>query len=407
MAKWSTGHIGDVLTLQRGIDITKDAQRAGTVPVVSSGGVSSRHDTAAVKAPGVVIGRKGTLGTTFWLDVDYWPHDTTLWVKDFKGNDPKFVYYFLRWHEDLFLSMDNGTANPTLNRNHVHPLAAEWPERGEQGAIAALLGAIDAKIEMNRQTNHTLSEMASALFSSWFVLFDPVIAKAARRRPFGMTPATAALFAGEFAPDPAWGDIPAGWNSRPLDSIAEFRNGLALQNFPPRIGEDRLPVIKIAQLRTGVPDSEEWATSRIDPGCILDDGDIVFSWSGSLTVVVWCGGRGALNQHLFKVTSSTFPKWFYHQWTLFHLPEFQGIAADKATTMGHIRRFHLTEARVVVPPPPVMAAADAMMTPWLDLVIANNLESRTLSQLRDALLPKLLSGEIRLKQATKAVENVL
>jgi type I restriction enzyme, S subunit len=407
MCRWIKGNIGDVLTLQRGVDITKAEQRPGRIPVVSSGGISSHHDTSVAKGPGVVIGRKGTLGTTFWLECEYWPHDTTLWVKDFRGNDPKFVYYFLRWHEDVFLGLDNGTANPTLNRNHVHLLPAEWPEVPEQRAIAEVLGALDDKIELNRQMNHTLEEMASALFKSWFVDFDPVVAKSEGRKPFGMDAATAGLFPAEFQADPSWGDVPKGWTTTSLDEIAEYRNGLALQNFRPDLTEPRLPVIKIAQMRTGRPDGSEWAKANIDPGCILDDGDIVFSWSGSLAVVVWCGGRGALNQHLFKVTSTKFPKWFFHQWTLFHLPEFQAIAADKATTMGHIRRFHLTDARVVTAPPPLIAAADRQMAPWLDLYIQNELESRTLSTLRDLLLPKLLSGEIRLKDAEKQVEAAL
>jgi type I restriction enzyme S subunit len=323
--------------------------------------------------------------------------------------DSSFLYYLFcgQVGRHLLGSILRQTSVSGITGSDLSQLPIPVPPIEEQRAIADVLGALDDKVELNGQMNRTLEEMASALFKSWFVDFDPVVAKADGRKPFGMDATTAALFPSAFVAEPSWGDIPKGWSTLPLDEVADFRNGLALQNFRPGIGEDRLPVIKIAQLRTGRADGDEWAKADIDPSCVLEDGDIVFSWSGSLAVVVWCGGKGALNQHLFRVTSARCPKWLFHQWTLFHLPEFQGIAADKATTMGHIRRFHLTEARCVVPPAPVLAAADRRMSPWLDLFIANELESRTLTALRDTLLPKLLSGEIRLKQAEKLVGAAL
>ena len=127
---WVETTVGDQLTLQRGFDITKDQQRNGDVPVVSSGGIKSFHDTPMAKAPGVVIGRKGTLGKCFFINRDYWPHDTTLWVKDFKGNEPRFVYYLLLGLDVKHL--DSGTANPALNRNQVHPIKISWPPVPQQ-----------------------------------------------------------------------------------------------------------------------------------------------------------------------------------------------------------------------------------------------------------------------------------
>lgn len=137
MPEWRAVTIGDVITLQRGFDITRVEQRPGPIPVISSGGISSYHDTSAATGPGVVIGRKGTLGRAFYLSGDYWPHDTTLWVKDFKGNLPKFVYYFFLGLD--VMGLDVGSANPTLNRNHVHPIQVRWPERGDQEGIADVL----------------------------------------------------------------------------------------------------------------------------------------------------------------------------------------------------------------------------------------------------------------------------
>jgi type I restriction enzyme S subunit len=134
---WVDTTIGAQVQLQRGFDITKEQQRAGDVPVVSSGGIKSFHDTAMVRAPGVVMGRKGTLGKVFYLEHDYWPHDTTLWVKDFKGNNPRFVFHFFA---NLDVSgFDSGTANPALNRNQIHPLLVSWPQVQQQEQLAANL----------------------------------------------------------------------------------------------------------------------------------------------------------------------------------------------------------------------------------------------------------------------------
>ena len=242
--------------------------------------------------------------------------------------------------------------------------------------------------------NATLEAMAQALFRSWFVDFDPVRAKMEGRNT-GLPPDIADLFPDRLL-DSQLGEIPEGWRLRPLDAVAHFENGLALQKFRPAGDEKRLPVVKIAQLRAGQANSGEWASSTIKPECIIDNGDVVFSWSGSLLVQMWCGGRAALNQHLFKVTSAEYPKWFYLQSTLSHFPEFQQIAKDKATTMGHIRRHHLTDALCVVPPHRMIAQVDGVFAGLLERQVANEVASRTLVILRDALLPKLLSGELRL-----------
>jgi len=191
----------------------------------------------------------------------------------------------------------------------------------------------------------------------------------------------------------ALGHTPKGWEVRSLDKTAHYLNGLALQKFPPGDGPT-LPVIKIAQLRKGDSVGADRCNTDLPPNYIVQDGDVLFSWSGSLEVELWCGGPGALNQHLFKVTSPEFPKWFYYLWTLYHLDEFRLIAADKATTMGHIQRGHLTAAKVLIPPRPLFDAMTRIMSPLIDQIIANRIQSRTLATLRDTLLPELLSGEL-------------
>ncbi|MEI6206229.1 MAG: restriction endonuclease subunit S [Desulfuromonadales bacterium] len=142
---WKRTIVGDQIALQRGFDITKNAQIEGDVPVVSSGGIKSFHDKAMAQAPGVVIGRKGTLGKVFYLETDFWPHDTTLWIKDFKGNNPRFVYYFFIGLDVKHL--DSGTANPALNRNLVHPIEVNWPPVSKQGAIVETLDALSGETQ--------------------------------------------------------------------------------------------------------------------------------------------------------------------------------------------------------------------------------------------------------------------
>ena len=166
---WMTVTLGDVTTLQRGFDITKAEQRPGDIPVVSSSGVASYHDQYKVNGPGVVIGRKGSLGTAFYVSGDFWPHDTTLWVKDFHGNDPKFCYYLLK---TLRLErFDAGASNPTLNRNHVHGLPVRIPPATIQRRIASILAAYDDLIENNTRRIAILEEMARRIYEEWFIRF--------------------------------------------------------------------------------------------------------------------------------------------------------------------------------------------------------------------------------------------
>jgi type I restriction enzyme S subunit len=195
--------------------------------------------------------------------------------------------------------------------------------------IVTLLEALEGKIELNRQISETLEELARALFKSWFVDFDPVRAKA-EGRDTNLPQPLANLFPDSFETRDDC-EAPAGWTVVGLDEVARFLNGLAMQKFTPEGGRS-LPVIKIAQLRSGSTAGADEASAELDPDYIVNDGDVLFSWSGSLECVVWTGGRGALNQHLFKVTSSQFPKWFYYLWIQQHLENFRHIAASKATT---------------------------------------------------------------------------
>ena len=276
--------------------------------------------------------------------------------------DNTFLKFLLQSNpvQEELRSRGTGTTVVGIRQSELRKVSLTLPPLAEQKAIAAVLGALDDKIECNRRMNATLEAMARALFQSWFVDLD---------------------------------SIPHGWEVRSLDQIAHYLNGLALQKFPPADGAT-LPVIKIAQLRKGDSIGADQCSAGIAPEYIVGDGDVIFSWSGSLEVELWCGGPGALNQHLFKVTSHEFPKWFCYLWTRHHLGEFRHIAAGKATTMGHIQRKHLTAAKALVPPRPLLETMTRAMEPLVGKIIANRIQSRTLATLRDTLLPKLLSGEL-------------
>lgn len=277
------------------------------------------------------------------------------------------------------------------------------PPLHEQRRIAALLSTIDAAIDLNRQVEQTLETTAGAIFRSWFVDIEPVISKAEGRELTGMTSSLADLFPAVFS-ETDNGRLPAGWTLRSLDTIANFKNGLAMQKYPAQSGGS-LPVVKIAELRQGSPDGAERASLLVPEDVIIDDGDVVFSWSGSLLLRIWCGGRAALNQHLFKVTSDQFPKWFYYLWTREHLETFQAIAEDKKTTMGHIKRHHLSDAKVLVPPEPLIRATSRVLDPILDRIVLGAQHNRALGALRTTLADFLFADGQVFSRATALTES--
>ena len=292
---------------------------------------------------------------------------------------PKYLFYFLKTSEghNAIVSRSSGSVQVNIaKREVIESIPMIIPPLKLQNAICDILQSLDDKIEVNKHINDNLEQQAQALFKSWFVDYEP-------------------FKDGEFE-ESELGMIPKGWKVKSLSEIADYRNGLAMQKFRPIDGEGGLPVLKIKELGQGLCDdsSELCSPFLIGEKYIINDGDIIFSWSGTLMVKVWCGGKCGLNQHLFLVVSQEFPKWFAYKWTQHHLDNFIRIAKDKAVTMGHIKRGELDKAKVVVPDEAGMSSINAMMTPLLDQIIANQIESRRLAQLRDTLLPCLMSGEL-------------
>jgi type I restriction enzyme S subunit len=292
-----------------------------------------------------------------------------------------YLYYniFSKKFIDYVNSIHTGSAIPHISQKQIEDYKILLPDLETQRRIASILSSLDRKIELNNKINADLEEMAQAIFKNWFVDFEP-------------------FKDGKFV-DSELGMIPEGWKVGRLTEIASYMNGLAMQKFPPENNEDSLPVLKIKELGQGFcgTDSDR-CSCNIKDECKIHNGDVIFSWSGTLLVDVWCGGDCGLNQHLFKVTSNDYPKWFYYYWTKHHLQEFIHIAKDKAVTMGHIKRGHLEEAMVAIPDNDSMEKAHELFEPILSKMISLRLESSRLSLLRDTLLPRLMSGELEIPE---------
>lgn len=282
---------------------------------------------------------------------------------DRKRVDPSFLYYFLTSSvgQAEISAGRVGSTQPKLPLYNIAKIKVPDLSLTDQKKIADVLGTLDDKVELNRKMNETLEQMGQALFRHYFIYNPEAI----------------------------------NWIEKPLDQVAHFLNGVAMQKYPAD-GGATLSVIKIREMSAGITSNTDIGSANIPEKYIVHDGDILFSWSGTLIVKPWCDGEGALNQHLFKVTSSEYPKWFYYFWIRHHLQSFIETAAGKATTMGHIQRRHLTDAKIKVPPRAELVEINNIMEPILDLEISNELQLRKLKELRDSLLPRLISGRIEL-----------
>lgn len=282
---------------------------------------------------------------------------------------PEFLYYTLKSpavRKDVRDNYGSGSAIPRIVLKDFKRMPFSFPSIEEQRKITNLCSAIDAKIQINNAINENLEQQAQAIFANEFLSLE---------------------------------SLPDGWKRGSLIDIADYLNGLAMQKYRPAADEVGIPVLKIKELRQGCCDAtSEVCSPNIKTNYIIHDGDVIFSWSGSLLVDFWCGGICGLNQHLFKVTSSVYDKWFYYSWTKHHLERFIAVAADKATTMGHIKRDELSKAEVLIPNKADYIRIGSLLHPIYDLIITNRIESKKLAETRDTLLPKLMSGEIDISE---------
>ncbi len=320
----------------------------------------------------VLLTHKATIGRTAIVGDEYdtiilTPQVTYYRVKH--GISNRYLKYYFdssEFQQTLSNWAGSGSTRAYLGITAQRKLPIVFPPMETQEKIAGLCGALDEKIYLNNAINNNLEQQAQAIFVNEFLSLQ---------------------------------SLPDGWKKASLIDIANYLNGLAMQKYRPSAEEIGIPVLKIKELRQGCcDDNSELCSPSIKSDYIIHDGDVIFSWSGSLLVDFWCGGVCGLNQHLFKVSSIKYDKWFYYAWTKHHLDRFIAVAADKATTMGHIKRDELAKAEVLIPNEADYKRIGALLQPIYDLIISNRIENKKLAETRDSLLPKLMSGEIDMSE---------
>jgi type I restriction enzyme S subunit len=392
MSEAARKHLGDVLTFQRGYDITKKEQKPGRYPVISSGGVTSRHAEFRDEGPGVVIGRKGSLGGVYWSEGPYWPHDTTLWVKDFKGNDPRYIYYFL---QTLGLErFDTGASNPTLNRNHLHLLEVAVLPRKSQTTVAGGLSAFDRLIENNLRRIEIVEEMARLIYREWFVYFR---------------------FPGHEdveLVDSDLGPIPEGWDTFPLSDLVTTQYGYTESAQDDPVGPRYLRGMDMNK------------TSFIDwsivPYCPISDrdrekykihiGDVFVIRMADPGKIGICEREvdavfASYLVRLRPIDSRLLP--YYLFFTLSD-DRYQGwlTGASTGATRKSVSAKVMIEPSVVIPPQHVQAQFVDTIAPVRGLLTKLLEQNGVVTEARDLLLPRLISGELDLSDLDLDLEPV-
>ena len=388
-SEWTSGKLGDFIELKRGYDLPQAKREPGKVPLVSSSGVSDRHSVAMVKGPGVVTGRYGTIGQVFYVEEDFWPLNTTLYVRDFKGNDPQFIHYFLKTVD--FLAYSDKAAVPGVNRNHLHEASVVVPPIGSQRSIAQFLGALDDRITLLRETNATLEAIAQALFKSWFVDFDPVRAKMEGRTPEGMDEATAALFPDGFETSEL-GEVPRGWRVGKLGDVAALKGGKqlskeAFSNSAPN------PVFGGAGVMGHT-------AQRNATDFVITVGR-VGAYCGQF---FWHIGNAWVNNNASHVVPS---RKISSEWLLLWLKSVNMDVIKKGAAQPFVSNGDIAKLSMIHPPIELIDAFGALVAPMFarsQLLVQQSVE---LASVRDTLLPRLISGQLRLSEAQAATEAAL
>lgn len=372
MSEWKQYSIEDFAevknTLRIPLSKLEREKRQGDFPYYGASGIIDYVDDYLFEGEHVLISEDGEnlrsrkTPIAFKADGKFWVnnHAHVLKGKRAEFND-LLVYYFANLNINEFIT---GAVQPKLSKSNLLSIPIFLPE--DEKVILEIVGIIKSltdKIDLLHRQNQTLEQMAETLFRQWFME----------------------------NPNP-------DWEERPMSSIATYLNGLACQKYPPKNEVDKLPVLKIKELRNGLSEDCDWCTTEVDEKYIVENGDVIFSWSASLMVKIWDGETCILNQHLFKVTSDEFPKWYFYLWSKFHLNQFIAIARAHATTMGHIKRGDLDEAMVLTPSEDEINEMSAHFEPVIEKITVNNRQISKLVALRDTLLPKLMSGEVKVSE---------
>lgn len=402
--RWPLVRSSALFELKYGKALVEANRRPGNVPVFGTNGQCGTHDEPLFQGPGVVLGRKGQgpLGVE-WVERDYWVIDTAYSLLPLRPDlDLKFAYYLIKYVGLNHLK--DGTSNPSLSRDTFGAQLFPLPPEREQRAIAHILGTLDDKIELNRRTNETLEAMARALFKSWFVDFDPVRAKAQGQTPPGMDPATAALFPGELE-DSELGEIPKGWRTSTLkEETTKIGSGATPRGGKSAYIDDGIALIRSQNVYDsqfvwdGLARITDEAATKLD-GVTVEVGDVLLNITGA-SILRTCVVEpevlpARVNQHVSIVRAKAgIPNRYIH----FHLlnPRTKDylIGMDAGASRQAVTKGHIESVPVIVPSAPVLARFDELVRPLFAAADLNNAQSRRLAETRDALLPRLLSGEV-------------
>ncbi len=383
---WRETKLGDIINLKRGYDLPQDKRQIGDIPIVSSAGITGFHSSAMAKAPGVVTGRYGTLGEIFYINEDFWPLNTTLYVQDFKGSHPRFIAYFL---QTLGFGGGNDKSSvPGLNRNDLHRIPVACPPLPEQKAIAAILGALDDKIETNRKMNATLEGIARALFKSWFVDFYPVRAKA-EGRPSGLPADLDALFPASFTDSPL-GEIPMGWRVERFGDFIERMPSGKKYDKKNTFSEGKVPVLD--QGKSGII-----GYHNQEPDIIASEENPLFTFANHTCYMRWVFTPSSAIQNVIPLMGKNVPIYFAYYATT----EVQQFQEYKGHWPDFIRH------HAIIPSLEIMNIFSSMVKPAVQKQFMLEQQNQTLATLRDTLLPKLISGQIRVKDAEKIMGKAL
>ena len=388
MSEWKDRALGDFLTFQRGFDIVKrDMKEDGLYDVIFSSGFGGKHNEFKVKSPGVVVGRKGTLGSVFYSETDFWPTDTTLWIKDFHGNNPKFAYYFLSTLK--FEQYDCGSANPTLNRNHIHTLKIRVPESSqEQKEIADVLSCLDRKIENLRKQNETLEAIAQALFKHWFVDFEFPNADGKPYKSSG----------GAMEPSEL-GDIPADWRVGSLGDVIKVNFESIGKGYPHK----EIEYVDISSVGVGVLEGTTSYPLKKAPSRarrLVKHGDVI--WSGvrpnrkSYLFIAHPLKNIVVSTGFITLTPDLIPSSYLYSWvTTDSFVEYLSLNAS-GSAYPAVKSEHFEIAEILLPDKFTLRKFHAVVDPMREKIYQNSRQIQTLTQTRDVLLPKLMSGKLRI-----------
>jgi len=416
LAEWVNGlAFRDIQFSQTGRPVIKIAEIKGGISGQTKFTEQVFDDSVRVREGDLLFSWSGQPETSidafWWRGPEGWLNQHVFRVTPGAEVRRTFFYYLLRYLKPNFVGIARNKQTTGLGhvtKRDLQNIEAAYPESSEQRAIAHILGTLDDKIELNRRMSETLEAMLRALFKSWFVDLDPVRAKSEGRDP-GIPDDAAALFPDSFDEDPEFGEIPKGWTSLPLYDAAVYVNGAAYRAFQPNDERRGIPIIKIAELKAGVTAQTKYSDVQMPEKYRLRTGDILFSWSGnpdtSIDTFVWTHGSAWLNQHIFRVDPHRPEERSFVLATLKYLrPVFAEIARNKQTTgLGHVTAADMRRLYIVKPDSAVLGAWNRYANPFVEAAFRHTIEAQTLLELRDALLPRLISGELRVEDPARII----